>query len=241
MVDLERLGAKVREDPRSLAFVAYADALRREGREADAWVVLREGMRYHPDLSSARVVAARLHVWEGRPGLAADILADVLGVDPANDSARLLLVRLLVEQGRLTEARSQANVLAMSGAGDSLGALPRLAPVEPISAAPDPFDAPGVADRFVERCDFSRALATWSRIVAATGSPAAVERLGEVRRAAAGHFVSRLEALPSRPGPHLPGRREVEIALAEEAAERPAAAGRIALSSAFWAHAEAAE
>jgi protein involved in temperature-dependent protein secretion len=78
--------------------------------------VLREGVRHHPDLSSARVVAARLHVWDGRPGLAADILADVLVADPANDSARQLLVRLLAEQGRFPEARSQANVLAMSGA-----------------------------------------------------------------------------------------------------------------------------
>lgn len=241
MVDLERLGAKVREEPRSLAFVAYADALRREGREAESWEVLREGMRYHPELSSARVVAARLHVWEGRSQLAADVLADVLAVDPANDSARLLLVRLLVEQRRLAEARGHANVLAMSGAGDSLGALPRLAPSEPVPAASDPFDSPSVADRFIERSDFSRALATWSRIVDATGSPAAVERLDEVRRAAAGHFVARIEGLPSHAAPFLPGRREVESALAEEAAERPAHAGRVALASAFWAHAEAAE
>jgi len=241
MVDLERLGAKVREEPRSLAFVAYAEGLRREGREAEAWEVLREGVRHHPDLSSARVVAARLHVWDGRPGLAADILADVLVADPANDSARQLLVRLLAEQGRLPEARSQANVLAMSGAGDSLGALPRLPPAEPIPAAPDPFDSPAVADRFVERSDFLRALATWRRILDATGSAAARERLDEVRRVAAGHFVPRLEALRSRPGPHLPGRREVESALSEEAAERPTHARRIALASAFWAHAEAAE
>lgn len=239
MVDLERLGAKVREEPRSLAFVAYADALRREGREAEAWDVLREGLRYHPDLSSARVVAARLHVWEGRPQLAADILADVLSVDPANDSARLLLVRLLVEQGRLGEARAHANVLAMSGSGDSLGALPRLPPPGPIPAAPDPFDSPRAADWFLERSDFARAAATWRRIVESTGSPDAVERLDEIRWAAGGHFVARIEALPTRSAASLPGRREAELALAEEAAERPAAAHRIALSSAFWAHVEA--
>ncbi len=236
MVDLERLAAKVREEPRSIAFVAYAEGLRREGREAEAWDVLGEGMKHHPDLGSARLVVARLHVWEGRPQLAAEILADLLVHDPANDAARHLLVRLLAEQGRLPEARSHAKVLTMSGATDSLGAFPRLVAPEPIPPAPDPFDSPAVADRFVRASDFRRALATWDRIIEATGSAQAKECRDEVGRASLGHFVPRLEALPGRPGAHLPGRRDVELALAEEAADRPPFAHRVALSAALWAH-----
>ncbi len=238
MADLERLAQKVREEPRSIAFVAYADGLRREGREAEAWEVLREGMRYHPDLSSARLVAARLHVWEGRGVLAADILAEVVQHDPANDAARVLLARLLLQQGRVADARAHATALEMSGVNESIGVMPHLPPFEPPPAAPDPFESPWLAARLLAAGDYARAIGVWERIAAVTDAPGARERLAEVRRAAAGQGIAWIEAMETRPGRALPARRELEVALAEEAAERPPASARVSLATAFWAHAE---
>lgn len=241
MLDFERLAQRVREEPRSIVFVAYADGLRKEGRDEEAWGVLIEGMKHHPDLPSARLVVARLHVSNGRPVLAADILGEVVQHDPANDAARMLLVRLLVEQGRLAEARGHANVLRMSGASDLVGASPHLAPFQAPPIAPDPFDSPRLAELLLSGSDFDGAMRVWERIAEGTDGPGAAERLQDVRRAAAGHAVVWIEALEPRPARALPFRREVEAALAEEAAERPVGAARLSLAAAFWEHVESAE
>lgn len=241
MLDFERLAQRVREEPRSIVFVAYADGLRKEGRDEEAWEVLIEGMKHHPDLPSARLVVARLHVSNGRSVLAADILGEVVQHDPANDAARVLLVRLLVEQGRLAEARGHVNVLRMSGASDLLSVSPLLVPFLAPSGAPDPFDSPRLADLLLAGSGFGGAMRVWERIAESTDGPGAAERLQDVRRAAGGHVVGWIEALEPRPARALPFRREVEAALAEEAAERPAGAARLSLAAAFWEQAESAE
>lgn len=217
MADLEQLAQKVREEPRSLAFVAYAEGLRRVGRAEEAWATLREGRRHHSEMPSARLVEARLHIGAGRSRLATEILFEVVHSDPANDGARILLARLLLEESRTSEARAQLVILLMNGVAEAEELAERLpVPGEP-ALSDDPFDSPALVERWIEVGAYASAIGVWERLHRASPwDRVVIERLGDLRRAASGALVGWIADLPERPFRAIPGRRALEAALMED-------------------------
>jgi tetratricopeptide (TPR) repeat protein len=219
--EIARLGRRVRDDPRSTAFVALADALRRAGRPGDALQALREGFRVHPDHVAARVVLARVHVDMGHRPLAIEVLADVVQSDPENLAAASLLARLYQEDGRAAEAKPLFERLRLAGHPDAALALAppsaEAAPGPPPRGA-DPFDHPRLAERFVAAGHYDRAGRIWRRLLAQ--HPDAVvprERLAALERAAAGLGDVDGEpvfSLPTERRP-LPGRTEAFAAFCD--------------------------
>ncbi len=239
MADLEQLAQKVREEPRSLAFVAYAEGLRRVDRAQEAWAVLREGRRHHPEMPSARLVEARLHIGAGRTRLAAEILFEVVQNDPANDGARMLLARLLLEEDRTSEARAQLLILLMNGVAEASDLAERLPmPGEP-ALSDDPFDSPLLVERWIGAGEYAHAIGVWERLNRASPwDRVVVERLADLRRAASGAHVAWIADLPERPFRALPGRRALEAALLEEDVPAPSASLSSPLVRALWPDAQ---
>ncbi|MSP55647.1 MAG: tetratricopeptide repeat protein [Myxococcales bacterium] len=233
-LDLERLAQRLREDPRSLAFVALADGMRKAGRADEAWAALGKGLEHHPDLPSARLVVARLHHEAGRGTLATEILIEVVLQDPANDAARSLLVNLLLEHGRVAEARGQLRALKMTGAQDGTGVAVNLPDGEAAPPPDDPFACSWLIERCLSGGDFARALAIAARAHCGADHPAVTERLSDLKRAALGTPVGWVDALPERDFRGLPHRLEVVAALREEQSRRPPCAERVALSAVLW-------
>lgn len=238
--DLERLREKLREDPRSLAFVPLADGLRREARFEAAMEVLREGLRHHPEHAPARVVLARLHLDAGRRRSAQAVLEEVARADPENVTAGVLYARMLIEEGRQRDALAVLERIGGPEVGEAVALIERLsgAKSHPMPRTDDPFDHPAVAARLVRAGRLDRARELWRRLQrldpenpVVAGGLAAVE--AELRGAGG-----------ERPGPatparvRLPGRARLERVLREEAETLPPPRGRQATVRAwarlFW-------
>ncbi len=186
--EIARLSRRVRDDPRSTAFVGLAEALRRARRLTEALQTLRAGFRVHPDHPAGRVVLARVHVDAGQAALATDVLRDVLRGHPENIGATSLLARLYLEAGRRADAEPLLKCLRLAGHPDAaLVAGSAAPPIEPDLRCADPFDHPGLAQRFARAGHYARAQALWRRIAACHPDAAAPRaRLAELDRALAG-------------------------------------------------------
>ncbi|MBM4369126.1 MAG: tetratricopeptide repeat protein, partial [Deltaproteobacteria bacterium] len=117
--EIARLRKRLREDPRSLAFVPLAELLRKAGRGGEALSVIRVGLRQRPEHAAARVVLARLHLDAGARALAVSVLEEVVEHDLENLAAGALLAELWVDEGRLREARALIDRLARANPGDT--------------------------------------------------------------------------------------------------------------------------
>jgi cytochrome c-type biogenesis protein CcmH/NrfG len=230
--EIARLGRRVRDEPRSTAFVALADALRRAGRHAEGLQALREGFRVHPDHPPARVVLARIHLEMGHRALAIEVLGDVLEGDPENLAATSLLARLYVEEGRGADARPLVERLRIAGHPDAALREHAVAAarVSPLLRGPDPFDHPALATRFARAGHYPRAWALWRRLGAALPASAdpqdllAVrEQMGALERCIEGGGDAEGEPPldATRPRRPLPGRAEACAALCEDPGPPP--------------------
>lgn len=166
--ELKALAERVRTAPRSLAFVPYADLLRRAGRVAEAFQVIRAGLKYHPEHVTALVVLARIHLENGQRALALAVLGDCLRLDPENVAAGSLMVELMLGDGRIEPARMLLERLLSSVPGDKeLRRLSQLASPPPAAVhgnPDDPFDTLVWAETLVKRGLFGRAARAWGRI-----------------------------------------------------------------------------
>lgn len=169
--EIERLSARVREDPRSVAFVGLAELLRRAGRHIEGLQALREGFRVHPDHAPGRVVLARIHLDLGRRAVAMAVLEEVSRVDPGNVAAGTTLARLLLEEGRVSDAEPIVDWLrALAGFDGAVGGLLELlraTQAAGVVRGADVFDSPGLADRLARRGYPNQALAIFRRVLAA--------------------------------------------------------------------------
>lgn len=166
--ELKSLAERVRTAPRSLAFVPYADLLRRAGRVPEAFQVIRTGLKHHPEHVTALVVLARIHLENGQRALALAVLGDCLRLDPENVAAGSLMVELMLGDGRVDPARILLERLLSSVPGDKeLRRLSQLASPPPASAhgdPDDPFDTLAWAETLVKRGFIGRAARAWGRI-----------------------------------------------------------------------------
>ncbi len=221
--EIARLTRRLRDDPRSTAFVALADALRREGRFGEGLQVLREGFRVHADHPPARVVLGRIHLEMGHRALAAEVLAEVVQGDPENLAAASLLARIFVEDGRMGEARPLIERLRMANHPD--GALRELVPASMPAAEPpprgaDPFDDAALAARFARAGHYARARGIWERLLAEHPSSAtALAHIAALNRAIDGTAdIEGEPPLPARASRRpLPGLADAFAAFIEGA------------------------
>lgn len=223
-------------------FVALADALRRNGRLAEALTVLRSGFRVHPEYSPGRVVLARVHLEMGNRALAVGVLEEVVRGDPENLAGGTLLAKLLVEDGRTRDARPIVERLMMIGGQDAgvraLSAAIGVRGARATVRGADPFDSPAIAERFVARGAYPRALSVWRRIAAAHPENARIrEHILEVERAIAGLSNVEGEAMVAGGRTTLPGAADMAMALevAEQGLPAPKRAHQFgALSAGLW-------
>lgn len=166
--ELKFLAERVRSAPRSLAFVPYADLLRRAGRLTEAFQAIRAGLKHHPEHVAALVVLARIHLENGQRALALAVLGDCLRLDPDNVAAGSLMVELMLGDGRADAARVLLERLLSSVPGDKeLRRLSQLASPPPVAVhgnPDDPFDTLAWAESLAKRGYLSRAARAWGRI-----------------------------------------------------------------------------
>lgn len=234
--EVSRLRRKLREDPRSTAFVALADALRRADRPAEALGVLRNGFRHHPEHAPGRVVLAKVHVDLGHFDLALGVLDEVVHADPGNTTALALMARLQLDAGRQRDARVLVERLEMLGSPQAPELRARLADTRTLDLARhDAFDSPVLAERWARRGDYARARRTWERLRAENpGHDGVAGRIDELEALARGVVADESEEPPGERAP-LPGVEVVEQVLEDEPVERPRGAERYgALARALW-------
>ena len=212
----------MRDEPRSLAFVPLADALRRMGQRAEAMAALRQGMKHHPDHAPAQVVMARLHLEAGARPLAVAMLEEIVQSDPENVAAGAMLAGLLVDDGRLRDARLILERLRLAAGQDPViqALLVRANPTaRALHGTPgDPFDTARWADVLAARGDFPRATRAWQRIYTANPrDPRPRSRLVELSRAVDGLGEGASEPRPPSRRKRLPGTADVVRALWETA------------------------
>ncbi len=205
--------------------------------------MLRAGLRHHPDLPTARVVLARIHLEAGARALALAILEEVASADPENVAAGAMLAGLLVEDGRLREARALLDRLKMNAGQDPVvqSLLVRASPEQKRlhGTGDDPFDTPRWADRLASFGDYPRATRAWQRIYQANPRDRRTRgRLIELSRGLDGLG----DGGSDLPAPHgfrhrLPGEGEVVLALLDDHAHDSPPPGDTALaawSRVFW-------
>jgi hypothetical protein len=102
--DIEKLEALLAANPAGRVFTHLAEAYRKAGELDRALAVLNEGLRRHPDYSSAHVVLGRVHWDRGEAGQASAAFSRVLELDPHNLVALRSMADLAREAGRRAEA-----------------------------------------------------------------------------------------------------------------------------------------
>lgn len=219
--------------------MALADALRKRHRRAEALAVLRGGFRHHPEYVPGRVVLARVHLDAGNRALAIEVLEDAARVDPENLAAGTLLVQLLQQEGRSSDAIPLLRRLRLAFPADrGLDALEQTLAERsnaPRVATGDPFDVPWVADYLAAHGRFDGALQAWRRVQRAMpGEAYFAERIVAVERAAAGASPA-ASALDRRVPPRGVAEAWEALLAADAGGQPPAGAARYgALSRAAW-------
>ena len=102
---IARYRRELRADPASLRFVPLAEALRRVGRLVEAEDVLADGLILHPGLNSGRLVLARVYADSDSRAAALSILDELYPRDSGNVALVSLYLELLVDAGRMDDAR----------------------------------------------------------------------------------------------------------------------------------------
>lgn len=102
--EIEKNRRRWEENPKGLAFAAYADALRKAGEAEQALEVLQAGLEYHPDYIPANIVRGRCHLDLGEDAAAEAAFARVLALDPENVIALKALADVTERGERWDEA-----------------------------------------------------------------------------------------------------------------------------------------
>lgn len=102
--EIRKLEQKHEEDPDGRYFVPLANAYRQLGELEHAELLLRDGLRRHPEYLSAHIVLGRCLLDRGDPHGAEEEFRRVLAADPQNLIALRTLAELATADGRWAEA-----------------------------------------------------------------------------------------------------------------------------------------
>lgn len=148
---LEALRKKLRDDPRSLAFVELAEELTRQGHNAEASEVAQRGLLSHPDSVAGRLALAVAEAEQDHIREALEQIKRALLIDQENPKALALMGRILLKKGlakRAVQFLSHAVKLDPKAKeyGTLLKEARRLAKSEQDSASVPVFDGDQVPD-----------------------------------------------------------------------------------------------
>jgi predicted regulator of Ras-like GTPase activity (Roadblock/LC7/MglB family) len=91
-------------NPHSQIFAALADAYRKRGDLARAYDVCAEGLRAHPEYSSAHVVMAKIYLAKNNLDLASDELGKAIESTGRTRAIDLLEAEIMIRRGQKAEA-----------------------------------------------------------------------------------------------------------------------------------------
>ena len=115
-VRVAELRRRLESDPSSLAFVALAEELRRQGQLGDAIALCRTGLEIHPSFLSGHMTLGRALYQSGDQAGAQACFETVLAVAPDNLLASRSLAEIYENYSRLAEARAcLENALRFAG------------------------------------------------------------------------------------------------------------------------------
>ena len=115
--DIRLLSEELARDPRSLAFLPLAEALRRQGQAAHARTIVVRGLERHPHLADAHDLLARLYADAGEAEKAFDEWDMVRRLAPGHTGAAKGMGFICFNEGRLAEAERYLRE-ALAGAPD---------------------------------------------------------------------------------------------------------------------------
>ncbi len=102
--DRLRLEQLLKDDPRSMAFTALAEAYRQENRLEECIQIARVGLRYHPKSTSGWVILGRVYLAQNKLKDARHSFAEALEISPENVLALQLLGDLELSEKNSKEA-----------------------------------------------------------------------------------------------------------------------------------------
>jgi predicted regulator of Ras-like GTPase activity (Roadblock/LC7/MglB family) len=92
------------DNPQSQIFAALADAHRKKGNLLKAQEICTEGLRLHPDYSSARIVMAKIYLAKGNYDLASQELERAIASGGRTRAIEMLEAEILIRRGQKAEA-----------------------------------------------------------------------------------------------------------------------------------------
>ncbi|MCA9667215.1 MAG: tetratricopeptide repeat protein [Myxococcales bacterium] len=117
--DVDRLEARLRDEPRWREFYKLANAYTRVGRFLDAVRVARHGLKHHPRSSHGHVALGRALFGGGNLAGATEVLRQALAIDGASSEPYRLLGEVLVRRELYTEATTLLERAIAAGVDDA--------------------------------------------------------------------------------------------------------------------------
>ena len=108
---LVKLLQEFQRNPRSLSFVALAEQYRKQGLLAQALDILQEGLVFHPDLSSALVLQARIFFEQRKFASALEITDKILRKNSENVKAHKLRAEVFTRLGQRKQAVAALDIV----------------------------------------------------------------------------------------------------------------------------------
>ncbi|RKZ21831.1 hypothetical protein DRQ18_03835, partial [bacterium] len=145
--ELERLRAKLQEDPDSLLFAQYADLLRKAGRIEEAIDVLNRGIMKHPNYSMAYLVLGRCYRDQGAMDTAIRNFEQAFSLDRQSLPALKELADAYIKTGNVKKAREALeHILAIDPLDEETRRKLESLPKEEEEKEPEKTETPGVPE-----------------------------------------------------------------------------------------------
>ncbi|OQW53461.1 MAG: hypothetical protein A4S09_07630 [Proteobacteria bacterium SG_bin7] len=117
---IERYERMYRQDPRSQVFALLADAYRKVGKLEQALSVVKEGLKYHPQMASAHLVLGRIYLDSRETQKSLGPLQEATKLAPENILAHQYLAEAYLKLKRPKDALSAYKLIMLINPLDSL-------------------------------------------------------------------------------------------------------------------------
>lgn len=119
---IERYERMYRQDPRSQVFALLADAYRKIGKLEQALSVVKEGLKYHPQMASAHLVLGRIYLDSREVQKSLGPLQEATKLAPENILAHQYLAEAYLKLKRPKDALNAYKLIMLINPSDTLAA-----------------------------------------------------------------------------------------------------------------------
>jgi tetratricopeptide (TPR) repeat protein len=116
--EIGTLSEKLAKDPKSRLFVPLAEEYLKAGLQAEAMIVLTDGLKIHPNFHVARAMMGKVYLEQGKVAEAKAEFEQVIKADPENLLAHRRLAKLYKEAGQTDKARTSCQAVLLSNSKD---------------------------------------------------------------------------------------------------------------------------